>query len=90
MITYTYTVSNTGEVTLTGIMVTDSMLGKHHPERHLPWPRRFHHRHSHLHRNPGRHRLGANIVNTATVTCDQGVTASASATVSIEEVRLRW
>jgi len=83
-ITYSYTVTNTGLVTLTGIAVTDDLLGR------IPLANEL---------APGDSTegtatyavtqadidAGTPIVNTATATSDQGVTDSDSATVTVAQ-----
>jgi len=86
MVTYTYTVSNTGEVSLTGIVVTDDLLrdivlddSGLVPGASTTGTATYMVTQSDID-------SGADIVNIATVTCDQDVTDTSSATVTITQL----
>ena len=67
VVTYRFTVTNTGNVTLTGVAVTDTQappadqarLSAGHLPGHHPGAGRVDDLHRHLHRHPGRHRQRA-------------------------------
>lgn len=83
VITYNYTVTNTGEVTLTGLDVTDSQLGSMSianslaPGASTTGTTTYTVTQAHID-------AGDDIVSTATVTADQGVTASDTTTVTVD------
>lgn len=84
VVTYTYTVSNTGQVTLTGITVTDDMLGGIALSSTTLAPTASTSATATYTVTQSDIDNGTDIVNTATVTCDQGVTHTASTTVTID------
>ncbi|MFO7772900.1 MAG: hypothetical protein R6V59_03005 [Dehalococcoidia bacterium] len=84
VITYAYTVTNTGEVSLTGIDVTDDLLGKVTLDDSELAPGESTSGTATYTVTQDDIDSGADIVNTATVTTDQGVTDSDSATVTVE------
>ena len=83
-ITYTYTVTNTGEVDLTGLAVADDRLGSVTLTATTLAAGAFTGGTATYTVTQADIDSGNDIVNTATVTCDQGVTDSSSATVSIQ------
>jgi thermitase len=83
VITCTYTVTNTGEVTLTGIAVTDNKLGNISLATTTLAPGASTTTTATYTVTQADIDAGADIVNTATVTTDQGVTDSDSATVAV-------
>jgi uncharacterized repeat protein (TIGR01451 family) len=84
VITYTYTVTNTGEVDLTGIVVTDSRLGNVTLGATSLTTAASTSGTATYTVTQADIDSGADIVNTATVTCNQGVTDTDSATVMVE------
>lgn len=85
VITYTYTVSNTGKVTLTGIVVDDDKLGSITVGSDTLGPGASSTATATCTVTQADIDAGAPIVNTATVTTSQGVTDSDSATVTVDE-----
>jgi uncharacterized repeat protein (TIGR01451 family) len=83
VITYTYTVTNTGHVTLTGINVHDDLLGNITLAATTLGPGASTSGTATYTVTQADVDSGADIVNTATVTTDQGVTDSGSAVVNV-------
>ncbi|MFP3880151.1 MAG: S8 family serine peptidase [Dehalococcoidia bacterium] len=84
VVTYTYTVTNTGDVTLTGITLADDKLGSISLGAATLAAGAATTGTATYTVTQSDMDSGADIVNTATVTTDQGATASDSATVTIE------
>lgn len=84
LVTYTYTVTNTGEAILTAIAVTDDVLGSITLATTTLPLGSFTTGTATYTVTQADIDSGAEIVNMATVTCDQGVTDSYSATVTME------
>ncbi len=84
LVTYTYTVSNTGDVSLTGIAVTDDRLGSIATADTTLDPVASTTGTATYTITQADIDSGADIVNTATVTTDQGVTATDSTTVTVD------
>ncbi len=84
VITYTYTVSNTGKVTLTGVTVTDSRLGNVTIGTATVGPGASTTGSASYTVTQADIDAGADMVNTATVTTDQGVADSATVAVSVD------
>jgi thermitase len=84
VITYTYTVTNTAEVDLTGIVVTDSRLGNVTLGATSLTTAASTSGTTTYTVTQADIDSGADLVNTATVTCAQGVTDTDSATVMVE------
>lgn len=84
LVTYTYTVTNTGDVTLTGIALTDDKLGSITLGATTLAPGSTTSGTATYTVTQADIDAGTDIVNTASATTDQGVTDSDSATVTIE------
>jgi hypothetical protein len=85
MVTYDYTVTNTGGVTLTGISVTDNELGNITLGATTLAPGASTNGTAQYTVTQTDIDAGDDIVNTATVTCDQEVSDEDDATVTIEQ-----
>jgi len=85
VVTYTYTVTNTGDVTLTGINVTDNKLGDITLGKTTLAPGESTSGTANYAVTQVDIDAGDDIINVATVTCDQEVTDIDSATVEIDE-----
>jgi hypothetical protein len=85
VVTYTYTVTDTGDVTLTGIKVTDDKLGDITLGKTTLAPDESTSGTASYNVTQADIDAGDDIVNVATVTCDQEFTDEATATVTITQ-----